>query len=303
MEKTPYDKKVQISTPMKAAGAFTTSMLVVVIAYFCMGIITAAYGTEKLDGSVVYFFARYFVISLSLIIGCLITYKRQKLLLSDVTEVKFDAKYIIVILLVAGGALFGLSGLNDYFVAFLQKFGYVPDMVTLPEKNLLNVILCVVFIAIFPAVTEEFLFRGLVLKGSLSLGNIPAILISAAAFSLYHTSPSQTIYQFAIGVIYAVIAITSDSVIPTTVIHFLNNFIIIVFNYYLPDFSLMGGVKIVSVVLGVLCVAIGLYISLKGVKFSSENKKKDKADVLEYFLTVAPGFLVCIVLWVANLFA
>lgn len=303
MEKTPYDKKTQISTPMKASGAFTTSMLVVVIAYFCMGIITVAYGTEKLEDNIVYFFARYFVISLSLIIGCLITYKRQKLLFGDVTELKFDYKYLIVILLVAVGALFGLSSLNDYFVAFLQKFGYVPDMVTLPKKSALNVILCVVFIALLPAITEEFLFRGLVLKGSLSLGNIPAILISAAAFSLYHTSPSQTIYQFVIGVIYAVIATTSNSVIPTIVIHFLNNFIIIIFNYYLPDFSLTGGVKIISVVLGVLCVAIGLYISLKGTKFLGEKQKKNKADVLEYSLTVAPGFLVCIVLWVANLFA
>lgn len=303
MEKTPYDKKTQISTPMKAAGAFTTSMLVVVIAYFCMGIITAAYGAEKLEDNTVYFFARYFVISLSLIIGSLITYKRQKLLFYDVTELRFDYKYLFVILLVAVGALFGLSGLNDYFVAFLQKFGYVPDMVTLPDKTPLNVIFCVVFIALIPAITEEFLFRGLVLKGSLSLGNIPAILISAAAFSLYHTSPSQTIYQFLIGVIYAIIATTSKSVIPTTVIHFLNNFIIITFNYYLPDFSLTGGIKIASVVLGVLLVAAGLYISLKGVKISGENEKKNKADVLEYFITVAPGFLVCIVLWVANLFA
>lgn len=303
MERTPYDKKTQISTPMKAAGAFTTSMLVVVIAYFCMGIITAAYGVEKLENNIVYFFARYLVISLSLIIGSLIVYKRQKLLFSDVTEVKFDYKYLIVILFVSVGALFGLSGLNDYFVAFLQKFGYVPDMVTLPDKTPLNVILCVAIIALIPAITEEFLFRGLVLKGSLWLGNIPAVLISAAAFSLYHTSPSQTIYQFVIGVIYAVIATTSGSVIPTIVIHFLNNFIIIIFNYYLPDFLLTGGLKIASVVLGVLLVAAGLLISLKGVKFFGKNEKKEKSDVLEYFLTVAPGFLICIVLWVANLFA
>ncbi len=293
----------QVSTPYKAAGAFTTSMLAVIVVYFIASIVVFSL-QDKIDvtTNTVYLFSSFFVISLALAAGSFMTYKRHKLLLTDVTEFKFAKKYILVIVTISLGALFGLSSLNDWFVTLLEKFGYVADEVVLPQKSVGAVVFSVVFIALIPACVEEFLFRGLMLKGAESFGKIQAILVTAAAFSLYHMSPAQTIYQFVIGVIYGVVALTSGSILPTIILHFLNNFLIIMWHYLLPDFVIEGVMKIILCIAGVLSVALGLYISMKGYDFSKEKKQYKKTDVIDYLVCILPGFAICLVMWIANLF-
>lgn len=305
MKKKTFDLDTDgFSTPYKAAGAFTASMLAVIVAYLVAGIIVY-FVQDKIDitTNAVYVLGSFFIISLALAVGTFMTYQKQKLLLSDVTEVKFSKKYIAVIALIAVGALFGLSSLNDYFVMFLEKFGYVADNVTLPQKSFFNVVFSVVFIALIPAIVEEFLFRGVMLKGCENFGKIQAVLVTAAAFSLYHMSPAQTIYQFIIGVIYAIVALTSKSIIPTTILHFLNNFLIITWNYLLPDLVVSGAAKIILCVVGIFMVAAGIYLSVKGFDFKDGKKQYKKADVIDYLIAILPGFAICLVMWIANLFA
>lgn len=305
MKKKTFNlKDEQISTPYKAAGAFTISMLAVIVAYLIAGIIIYLI-QDKIDlqTNPVYIFCSFFIISLALAVGSFITYKRQKLLLADVTEIKFSKNYIIVIVCIAIGALFGLSSLNDYFVMFLEKFGYVADNVNLPPKSFWSVVFSIIFIAFIPAVVEEFLFRGLMLKGAESFGKIQAVLVTAAAFSLYHMSPAQTIYQFVIGVIYAIVALTSKSIIPTMILHFLNNFLIIIWHYLLPDLIIEGTLKIILCVIGVLLVIVGVLLSVKGFDFKKEKSQYKKIEIIDYLVAILPGFAICLVMWIANLFA
>lgn len=292
-----------LKTPYKTTSVYTLSMVAVIGAYLIMGIIIALFdGKVDYEGSLIYFCANYFLVSVALFVGFIITYRKQNLVIYDVTNVKFNLKFVWVIILVTFGALFGLSSLNDYFVALLEKWGYVADAVTLPKKSFASVVSTIIFVALIPAVMEESVFRGLMLKGAENFGKIQAVLVTAAAFSLYHMSPSQTIYQFVIGVIYGFVALSSGSVIPTTILHFLNNFIIIVIYYFFPSFKIEGSVKIIVTVLGVLAVLAALFITLKGFSFKKEDKK-DKASIVEYVSYLAPGFLICLVMWIANLFA
>lgn len=292
-----------LKTPYRTTSVYTLSMVAVIGAYLIMGIIIALLeGKVDYKESLIYFCANYFLVSVALFVGFIITYRKQNLVIYDVTNVKFGLKFVWIIILVAFGALFGLSSLNDYFVAFLEKFGYVADMVTLPEKSFASVTSVIIFVAVIPAVMEELVFRGLLLKGAENFGKIQAVLVTAAAFSLYHTSPAQTIYQFVIGVIYGFVALSSGSVIPTTILHFLNNFVIIVIYYFFPSFALEGSIKIIVTILGVLAVAVALFITLKGVSLKKEDKN-DKASIVEYVSYLAPGFLICLVMWITNLFA
>ena len=81
-----------------------------------------------------------------------------------------------------------------------------------------------VVIALVPAVCEELLFRGLVLRG-LASHYIPigAITMTAALFSLYHLSVVQLLPTFTLGLALGVLALRGESVIPAMLAHLLNN--------------------------------------------------------------------------------
>ena len=83
-------------------------------------------------------------------------------------------------------------------------------------------------VAITPAVCEEVLFRGPILRG-LARGFPPwlAIGISAALFSLFHLNPYRLVPTFALGVMLGWLALRTGSLLPGMIMHFLNNGIVI----------------------------------------------------------------------------
>jgi len=81
-----------------------------------------------------------------------------------------------------------------------------------------------VMLAVLPPICEEILFRG-VLARSLAT-KLPiwiAIALSALLFSAYHLSLVQAPATFTLGLVFALIAIRSDSVVPSILAHGLNN--------------------------------------------------------------------------------
>ena len=81
-----------------------------------------------------------------------------------------------------------------------------------------------VVLALLPAIAEELMFRGLLARGlATRMHAIWAILISAAAFGLYHVIPIQMIPTFLLGLGLGVMAVRGDSIVATMLAHALNN--------------------------------------------------------------------------------
>ena len=119
--------------------------------------------------------------------------------------------------------LFSLGEVNAWFLETLGKIGYAEQEVIVPSMDGFGFV-CVLFtIAVLPAVFEELMCREFLLNGLKSFGTVFAVLVSGALFALYHQKPEQTIYQFCCGMAFALVAIKSNSVVPTMVSHFLNN--------------------------------------------------------------------------------
>ena len=81
-----------------------------------------------------------------------------------------------------------------------------------------------VMLAVLPPICEEILFRG-VLARSLAT-KLPiwiAITLSALLFSAYHLSLVQAPATLTLGLVFALLAIRADSVVPSIVAHGLNN--------------------------------------------------------------------------------
>jgi membrane protease YdiL (CAAX protease family) len=77
--------------------------------------------------------------------------------------------------------------------------------------------------ALIPAVLEELLFRYLPMRLLLPHSRRSAVLISAFFFALIHHDLFVIPYAFVAGVIFMVVDIAVDSVIPSMIIHFINN--------------------------------------------------------------------------------
>jgi sodium transport system permease protein len=83
-------------------------------------------------------------------------------------------------------------------------------------------------VAMSPAICEECLFRGPILRGLRTrMGAVAAVLITAALFGLFHLDLYRLIPTTILGVLLGFIALESGSIVPSMVAHFCNNAVLI----------------------------------------------------------------------------
>ena len=85
------------------------------------------------------------------------------------------------------------------------------------------IIMTILYLVIVAPISEEIVFRGLILKALTPFGKKNAIIISALLFALMHKNIPQAIGAFAIGIIFAAADTKARSIIPSIIMHSLNN--------------------------------------------------------------------------------
>lgn len=108
-----------------------------------------------------------------------------------------------------------------------EKLGLNYDVID--KANLYNFdttfqkILSFIYIAVLPAIFEELYVRGAVLSFSKKYGEVFAVIASALLFAAIHMNISQAIFAFLAGVIFAILTLKTNSLVPSMLLHFLNN--------------------------------------------------------------------------------
>lgn len=208
--------------------------------------------------------------------------------------------YLIAILLQIG--LFSLSQCNTWFIELLKKAGYQAPDVVLPSTEGFGLLGVLVAVAFLPAVTEEILFRGVLLKGLKGFSTAGAVLLCGGLFSLYHMNPAQTVYQFCCGVAFALLALRAGSVLPTMLAHFLNNtLIVLLYKFGVNEFSTPVLITVLAVSVPCLIAATGYLIFLDRKKTSGLEGEEGKFERKSFLLFAAVGIAACALLWVAAL--
>ncbi|MBQ4067447.1 MAG: CPBP family intramembrane metalloprotease [Clostridia bacterium] len=88
-------------------------------------------------------------------------------------------------------------------------------------------------LAILPAILEELLFRGVIRAEYSKYGGAAVVIMSSLLFGMLHFSPVRLpIYLFC-GVILALTAGATNSIMPTVIIHILSNLFILYFEKYI----------------------------------------------------------------------
>lgn len=126
--------------------------------------------------------------------------------------------------------------------------------------------------AILPAILEEILFRGIILKNLLPYSKSGAIIISALLFGITHMNPIQILFASVFGVILGVCYEYTGSLLIPIIMHFINNSISVAVSLAHPQ-SLIEIIMalIIYVFMGFAIYAI-IYYSKNGYKTHSISR-------------------------------
>ena len=129
------------------------------------------------------------------------------------------------VFLPALGTCLGFCSLSNYLSSFaaaaIRNLLHQPVptyRAAIPESGL-PMVLGILSAAVLPAVLEELLFRGAILQAARPFGDGFAILLSAFAFTLCHTTVPQLIPALLAGLLFGFFAVLSDSLWVTILIH------------------------------------------------------------------------------------
>ncbi len=85
-------------------------------------------------------------------------------------------------------------------------------------------IITVLSVALVTGIVEEIVFRALIISRLRKpLGNTAALIISAAVFALFHGTPIAMMYSFVVGMVFGVLYLKFDSIIPSMICHAMFN--------------------------------------------------------------------------------
>jgi uncharacterized protein len=154
---------------------------------------------------------------------------------------------------------------------FLQGYMALQDLIPIPEsvrpfvdqmresieqtyralvivESIPELLFVMVVVAVVPAFSEEFLFRGLVQRNfEHSFGLAGGAIAAGIIFGLYHLNPFSMFPLIVLGVLFGLLVYKTGSILSAVLAHFVNNTVAIVTVYYRREEILLPGDDEISV--------------------------------------------------------
>lgn len=177
------------------------------------------------------------------------------------------------------------------YLGYLNSIIPLPDSMELMQESQYQMILdylmkdgvllfALFTVAVVPAICEEILFRGYILRAfEKSWGIIAAIIASGFLFGLFHLQIGNLLPLAMLGFVLAVMTWLSGSIWPAVVAHFINNGAAVVVGINLPELFFQDITKenlppIWLFLISVLFTCVIIYVMLKS-KISERTLLKD----------------------------
>lgn len=161
----------------------------------------------------------------------------------------------------------------------------ITDLIPMPESikkmfiemhgsnSLFNTITLVIFAPIF----EELIFRGIILDGFLKrYSPLKAILISSILFGLIHLNPWQFVGAMICGILLGWLYYETKSLVPTILIHFINNVAASFSTYYFGAKGMETTVTQFGFGNAILISTVGLLMLIASVYLLRKEFAKEK---------------------------
>lgn len=218
--------------------------------------------------------------------------------------------FYITLFMISGVALLSIlcyTASPEEFVAA----GAVSNAAFAMNGGFFDVVYLVVAFAVLPAITEEFLFRGIIIGEYETNGVVLASIMSALMFAMAHFSPARLpVYLFS-GLVLAAVTYTTRSVIASMIVHAINNSLVLLSEKYVlhmvdkqnVSFILFMLILVLVFVLGGMlsCFeAHGIYRNYaeSNVLSPYASKKKSSAIVRIAQIFFSPTFLLLVITFI-----
>ncbi|MBO5714532.1 MAG: CPBP family intramembrane metalloprotease [Clostridia bacterium] len=209
---------------------------------------------------------------------------------------KCNPKYVLFAIIFAGGMFLGLGFANSLIASIFETEHSSGN--ALPLDSITNYVIFTIFYAIIPAIEEEVFFRGLLYENLEHSNKTLTVLFLAFAFSVYHSSIHQTVYQFVYGLGLTVLVIKSGSIIPSMIAHFINNFAVLTLEYFKIPLNLFNPVVIVIGCILLVCFVLLIVFDKYHVEpHPLEDGQKPKENIYEFFIPFGLfGTAICVLM-------
>jgi len=168
------------------------------------------------------------------ILGLVVIYARGTgRSLVDVLRVRpVSARALVGAVLVGASAWLVIGLLADWLVPVPPEVVESLRRVVAPHDGSRGLVTSLALIALTPAVCEEALFRGAILRGfSAKLPRLTSAVLTGVLFGLYHVDVWRLVPTGLLGVALSLIALEQDSIVPSMLTHFVNNACLVVLVY------------------------------------------------------------------------
>ncbi len=153
--------------------------------------------------------------------------KKTKQVFVDTGFKKISGKAVFICILIGIIAFIFNIVVSSVFNGIIGMFGFESSVGSSGgDYSLLNFFINVLTVAVLPAFCEEFMHRGILMRGlfnSISVKN--ALIISSICFGLMHLNIVQVFYAAILGCLIGFVSIVGKSIWPAIIIHFVNNFV------------------------------------------------------------------------------
>lgn len=152
-------------------------------------------------------------------------------------DTQYENKSYYPLILIPAMFAFAMWGSNittciNYILQLLFGAGEIQNVMdAIAPSSFSAGIVTLIFTAFVAPVFEEIIYRHLLLRSLKPIGDTPAIIISALVFGLAHGNFDQFAYAFLSGIIFGLVAVRYDTIIPGMVLHLINNFFVTAITY------------------------------------------------------------------------
>ena len=223
--------------------------------------------------------------------------------------------YLLPLVFLGMGASMAANMMASVFADNISVFGLQNNVShSIRTNSALEIILYVVSTSLIPAFAEELAFRGVFMNVMRKYGDAFAIISSSLIFGAMHGNTTQIIFAFTLGLIFAYIDCKANSIIPSVIVHFLNNFYAVVMEILQTDSTMSEtAYTLINVIVVAMFCLLGIlsfiYLSSAEKNFYRMSNKDtnlfSKTDVLSLkekvqVFILSPGIVIPLSLFAAE---
>ncbi|MDO4300971.1 MAG: type II CAAX endopeptidase family protein [Clostridia bacterium] len=203
----------------KKANIFVLALIIFsVLASFVLSFVILKSGADIDKAQLVLIITQDLIILLiPIVVYCMVTHTR---FLNIIPHERLSVKnvlYIILLTVLTAPIIMVVSAVTTLFYPAdinIEIYDYI---------NKLPLSLCMLALAVMPAVFEELVFRGVILSNYKSVSLLKAALVSGLFFGLFHMDFYQMGYAFIAGVFFSFLVRYTNSIYASILSHFIIN--------------------------------------------------------------------------------